>query len=243
MTTVNLLKPKVSFCDRDSVLCKARFAQPRFAQSSPKINLVPLFLATSSTLPSREEGALLWELVRLLDSGQPKSEAVLAYLAKAEAREANPHLADDLRISWKCVLNAALGVGDPWGFAFWSYFGKNSAKALRIGAERDRLTQDALERCAEMVRRDEQLCVDQTAVAANAARRITFRNPTGQSQPAACLQQEGPTRCREIFGETRSGSQTPQTESVTNLYDSGREILALPPKKPVHSIRPRKKVA
>ena len=49
-------------------------------------------------------------------------------------------------------LNASNGVLDPWGFAFWSYFGKTHKKGMLIWAERSRQTQQALERCAVMAK-------------------------------------------------------------------------------------------
>jgi hypothetical protein len=49
------------------------------------------------------------------------------------------------------VLNAANGVPNPWNYAFWWYFGRTHQKAMAIWAERDRQTQQALERCAAMV--------------------------------------------------------------------------------------------
>src|SRR6202790_3867263 len=118
MIAVNLLEPKVSFVCFPVAHYRTRFAQarpsgtigPRFPRPTPKINFSPraeLYLATCSEFrtnervdnslqpsqahsPSASRGALLWALVRLFDSGQPKSEAVLSYLAKQEAREVNP---------------------------------------------------------------------------------------------------------------------------------------------------------
>lgn len=73
---------------------------------------------------------------------------VLNYLDSAEDAEGDPWLADDIRIARNAVLNASNGVADPWGFAFWWYFGKTYSKALILWAERARKNQEALERCA-----------------------------------------------------------------------------------------------
>jgi hypothetical protein len=168
--------------------------------------------------------------VRLFDdfSGQ-KSRAVLLYLAKQESREVDPHLQDDIRIAWKCVLNAALGEFDPWGFAFWSYFGKTHTKALSAWAERDRKANEALERCAAMVREE-------------AHREATNGvNPQGQSTVAvASAVKEQPTQAGHDLELECSNRET---FPPTTLYDSARQMLALPPKKPAHSVRRRKERA
>jgi hypothetical protein len=180
--------------------------------------------------PSASRGALLWELVRLFDSGQPKSEAVLSYLAKQEAREGNPHVADDLRVAWKCVLNASLGEGKPWDMAFLSYFGKPHKKALQLWAEQELENQQVLERCAAMV----------VAANKNAGRALNQTNaiiPENVSGVSAT----GTERGLSVAGTSHSTHVTPR--GPQNLYDSCREALALPPKKPVRGIQPRKKAA
>lgn len=73
---------------------------------------------------------------------------VLKYMDTARDAERDPWLADDIQVARNAVLNAANGGRDPWGFAFWWYFGKTYDKALLAWAERDRQTQQALERCA-----------------------------------------------------------------------------------------------
>jgi hypothetical protein len=50
---------------------------------------------------------------------------ILARLAEAEAHEPDAWLRDDYRIAWNCVNYAAAGVADPWGFAFWYFYGKH----------------------------------------------------------------------------------------------------------------------
>jgi hypothetical protein len=75
---------------------------------------------------------------------------ILKYLDSAAESEGDAWIADDIRLARNAVQNAADGVRDPWGFAFWSYFGKTHKKAMLIWAERSRQTQQALERCAVM---------------------------------------------------------------------------------------------
>jgi hypothetical protein len=77
---------------------------------------------------------------------------VLKYLDSTAESEGDAWMTDDIRIARNAVLNASTGVRDPWGFAFWSYFGKTHKKAMLIWAERAHQTQQALERCAVMVR-------------------------------------------------------------------------------------------
>jgi hypothetical protein len=69
----------------------------------------------------------------------------------ARDAEGDPWLADDIQVARNAVLNAVNGVRDPWGFAFWWYFGKTYQNALIAWTERDRANQQALARCAEMV--------------------------------------------------------------------------------------------
>jgi hypothetical protein len=68
-----------------------------------------------------------------------KCERILDYLERAEWKASDPWEKDDLRVAWKCVLNAATGVASPWDTAFATYYGKPLAKALAYWAERDRL--------------------------------------------------------------------------------------------------------
>ena len=185
--------------------------------------------------------------MRLLDSGQPKSEAVLAYLAKAEAREGNPHLADDIRIAWLTVLHAAAGVVDAWGFAFWQFFGKTYPKALLAWAERDEINRKALERCAAMVRTEKEQLYGNTSQATpridQSASGVLQTRPSSaiSSQPLSRVQADEPrsVRVADDSGKSSGANSVP----VTNLYDSCREALALPPKKPIRRIAPRKKAA
>lgn len=69
---------------------------------------------------------------------------ILAYLERAESIEVQPWQRDDLRVAWKTVLYAAQGHPDPWGYAFWSYYGKTWEKALAEWAKRDRSTEAIL---------------------------------------------------------------------------------------------------
>ncbi len=87
---------------------------------------------------------------------------VLNYLDAAKYAEPDPWLADDLHVARNAVSNAANGVTDPWGFAFWSYSGKTYRKALIVWAECDRENQKALERCAAQIAEDtpEQLALN-----------------------------------------------------------------------------------
>jgi hypothetical protein len=98
---------------------------------------------------------ILRELVSMLDSGRAESWAVLAYLAESECKEPDVWLRDDIRVAWLCALYASHGVENPWGYAFWWYYGKTYPKALLAWAERDRENQRQLERCAAMVREQE----------------------------------------------------------------------------------------
>jgi hypothetical protein len=263
--TANLLTPKVSFWECHSVLCKAGFPQNPsrfkrdhfFAQSSPKINFAPLYLATSSTLPDGAEGALLWELVRLFDdfSGR-KSEAVLRYLARVEANEANPHLQDDIRIAWMTVLHAASGVCDAWGYSFWSFFGKTYPKALLAWAERDEVNRKALERCAQMVRAEKEQHgnASQTTQRTNEDACGLLQIGQGGSIPGQSLpgvQEYETGAIRGVDGSRQSASENPvfliasaptaTSSSPTNLYDSARSILEASPKKPAQSVKPDQK--
>jgi hypothetical protein len=204
-----------------------------FAQFTPKINFLRSSRA-SSRLPGGTEGALLWELVRLFDSGQPKTESILQYLAKVEAREINPHLADDIRIAWLTVLHAASGVCDAWGFSFWQFFGKTYPKALLAWAERDEVNRKALERCAEMVRAESTYTREgrnkgEVILAAGSAE--------GEQRPTSGL----PARLG--VPERRERDSAPEVPTLThetgesrvspaNLYESARQFLSLPPKKP-----------
>ena len=72
------------------------------------------------------------------------SEHVLEYLASAELSERDPWIADDLRVAWLAVLYAGRDYPDPWGRAFWWYYGKTHAKALLIWQERERKTAEIL---------------------------------------------------------------------------------------------------
>jgi hypothetical protein len=58
------------------------------------------------------------------------SGRIMARLACAEAREVNPHLADDYRIAWLTVWNASQGHADPWRYSFWCYLGKTPEKII-----------------------------------------------------------------------------------------------------------------
>jgi excisionase family DNA binding protein len=236
---VNLLKPQVPFLVRHSVLCKAGFAQAEpqadFPQTPFKINLVPLYLATCNTLADREEGALLWELVRLFDSGQPKSEAILS-LAEAELREPEPRFVDDIRIAWLTVLHAASGVCDAWGYSFWSFFGKTYPKALLAWAERDEINRKALERCAEMVRANSLAGQPASGGSGVCGGVRAERN----GSPTETIGNDGLTTPR-----IRTSPAIPAPASIQSgphtLYDSARAELSLPPKKPVRSVKADKK--
>jgi hypothetical protein len=244
--------------------------QPAFPQSSPKINFVPLFLSTSSTLPSREEEGLRWELVRLFDdfSGR-KSEAILSYLASEESHEVDAWFRDDLRIAWLTVLHAASDMCDAWGYSFWSFFGKTYPKALKEWAERDRINRKALERCAEMVRAEkEQSCVKSalkhtakpesdclpTQVAAqtlNSKSALTAAPLLASSAISLAILKQTKTSGASLLNALTKNSHLHQSQSTdlsgsdhkkaTNLYDSARAELDLPPKKPVRNVKADKK--
>lgn len=83
-----------------------------------------------SPIASVDAEALVRELLLLMFRGQRQSEAVLAYLAAAEAREPDVWLRDDIRISWLTVLHAAQGTAQPWEYAFWRYLGRHSSKLI-----------------------------------------------------------------------------------------------------------------
>ncbi len=91
----------------------------------------------------------------MLDRGRAESWGILAYLAEIECKEPDAWLRDDIRVAWLCVLHASKGVENPWGYAFWWYYGKTYPKALLAWAERDRENQRQLERSAAMVREQE----------------------------------------------------------------------------------------
>jgi hypothetical protein len=161
----------------------------------------------------------------LLDSGQPKTESILQYLAKVEAREINPHLADDIRIAWLTVLHAASGVCDAWGFSFWQFFGKTYPKALLAWAERDEVNRKALERCAEMVRQRDRL----------ESNGFTERSASSNGMPAMGSLE------RAVGGHARPVSESGALSG--RLYESARQFLSLPPKKPARAEKRGKKAA
>lgn len=80
--------------------------------------------------------SLIQELLLLMFRGERQSEAVLAYLAAAEAHEEDVWLRDDIRLSWLTVLRAAAGHSDPWRYSFWTMFGKVPEKVIPIWCER-----------------------------------------------------------------------------------------------------------
>ena len=79
-------------------------------------------------------------------------DAVLKYLAEAEAKEVNPHLADAIRLAWQVVFYTSAGYSLPFEYAFAQKYGKSYCKALKAWAERDEINRKALERTAEMIR-------------------------------------------------------------------------------------------
>jgi len=257
---VNLLQPNVSFLGkyRPYYLLSDTFPQkdsrPDFPQSSPKINLVPLFLETSCTLENRIEGALRWELVRLFDdfSGR-KSEAILSYLASEEAREVDAWFRDDIRIAWLTVLHAASGMCDAWGYSFWSFFGKTYPRALKEWAERDRINRKALERCAEMVRAQRHSTQSESPWLSAATDCCQLEVGDLQKyEPAAAgvaLDRGKPEHGDQAQDTTSThigvrADEQPAGEhlaSAGNLYDSALAILSLPPKKPVRKVEADKK--
>lgn len=81
----------------------------------------------------------------LAPEGHPTARA-LNYLVKAELGELDPWRIDDLRVSRLAIANAYHGIVDPWGFAFWTYYGKTLPKALKIWAEQDAENQRVLAR-------------------------------------------------------------------------------------------------
>jgi len=121
------------------------------SKSSPQTaQLLVDFLANqASTLTPAKFLAL--ELILLHATRQDLAERILGRLARAESRETDPWAQDDIRVAWKAVLYAALGYPDPWGYAFWDYYGKTLPKALVAWAERDRLIASELRRCEQMV--------------------------------------------------------------------------------------------
>lgn len=82
----------------------------------------------------------------LLDR-QTKTDSVLTYLALAEDQEPDIWLRDDIRVAWLSVLYAGREYRDPWGFAFWWYFGKTHAKALIAWKERREFMQREVAAC------------------------------------------------------------------------------------------------
>lgn len=118
--------------------------------------------------------------------GFRESEAVLAYLCAAEISEPDIHFRDDIRIAWLTVSLAWREYADPWGYAFWTLYGKTFAKAQIAWAEERRQNDLALARAAAEV-------------------------------------------------QARHDAQP--------LYESARDILSLPPKKPVKSARVERKKA
>jgi hypothetical protein len=166
----------------------------------------------------------------LFDSGQPKSESILRYLAETESREANPHLADDVRIAWLTVLHAASGVCDAWGYSFWQFFGKTYPKALLAWAERGEVNRKSLERCAALVRAEkEHTCA-------------SIRNVDSQRNLSAVT--EADDRYNAAGRDKHEGSRAERSVPAQNLYESARAILASPvPKKPARSVKPRERAA
>jgi hypothetical protein len=98
----------------------------------------------------------LYARTRLVRNARLRRQAIvgriLKYLDSAEKSEGDAWIADDIRLARNAIQNAAEGMRDPWGFAFWSYFGKTHKKAMLIWAERSRQTQQALECCAVMAK-------------------------------------------------------------------------------------------
>jgi hypothetical protein len=159
----------------------------------------------------------------LLDSGQSKIEAVLSYLASAEARELDVWLQDDIRIAWLTVLHAASGVVDAWGYSFWQFFGKTYPKALLAWAERDEINRKALERCAAMVRAEKEKYDNssQTTTRVNASTRsLSEVGPSGavSGQPLPGVQENEPGPIRVLDGSRKSASANPVP--VANLYST-----------------------
>lgn len=83
------------------------------------------------------------------------SSRIISYLVRAESKETNAWKVDDYRVSRMAVALAYKGTPDPWGFAFWSYYGKTLPKALEAWAERDAYLQACLERVAANVAAEE----------------------------------------------------------------------------------------
>ena len=215
-------------------------------QPTPKINIPVTPESTCGTLQSRIEGALRWELVRLFDSGQSKTEAILSYLASAEARELDVWVRDDIRIAWLTVLHAASGVADAWGYSFWQFFGKTYPKALLAWAERDEINRKALERCAAMVRAEKEnhRNTSQTTTRLNESTRSLLQTGEGRPIPRKSLpdiRENEPRSIRIADGSREGASANPVP--VANLYESARQFLALPPKKAAQSVKRKERAA
>lgn len=77
------------------------------------------------------------QLVLILHQKQVRVWRVLEYLAKAELRESDVWLRDDIRVAYKTVVNASLGMSDPWIQAFCSYYGRHPRRAIPFWLERE----------------------------------------------------------------------------------------------------------
>ena len=60
----------------------------------------------------------------------PQIDSILSYLEWAEAETADPHLQDDIRIAWLCVLLAARGAPNPHVLATYEILGVHPDKVF-----------------------------------------------------------------------------------------------------------------
>ena len=175
-------------------------------------------------------------LVGVLGRKQSKSWRILDYLAAQRTKEVVAQFCTDLELSWFTVLRASEGNPDPWNFSFWMFFGKTYPKALKAWAERDEVNRKALERCAAMVRAENEKSCD-------------YRPATGQTSLEGKRVASSPTKPQNASVSTLASlaasdmgtssatglmappSQTPangsknSSEKMANLYDSARQIV------------------
>lgn len=145
------------------------------------------------------------------------SERVLCRIAQAEAREPDPWIRDDYRVAWLTVLRASEGCPDPFGLAFWGYYGTSWQRAVKFWQERTAV-------------RDKLLGAGLDSFAAANQRHVTLR--TGLKRSAAT-----PTA-----GGNRGAA--PLTLAVVHPIAASPEAVQPSPmvaasgsRKPAHSVR------
>lgn len=93
-------------------------------------------LRQSSDFTSLEARALIFELLELMHAGAGLSERICDYLAKAEDKERDVWLRDDIRLAFLTVLYAGRGYDIPDVWAYYYYLGGHPKKIIPILVER-----------------------------------------------------------------------------------------------------------